>query len=67
MENDRVASPKSVFINLNFAGHAGDSKTTEQIFSSNAAFGILTNDLVTIMEHEEVRTVTAFFISSLIF
>lgn len=33
-------------------GHAGDSKTTEQIFSSHAAFGILTNDLVTIMENE---------------
>lgn len=33
-------------------GAGGDSKTSEQIFSSNAAFGILTNDLITIMENE---------------
>ena len=35
-------------------GPGGENKTTEQIFSSNAAFGILTNDLVTILENEKV-------------
>ena len=51
-----------IFIQLFFLGASStiEKKQTENIFTSNAAAGILTNDLVRIMEAEEVIIMLMF-------